>query len=88
MGRSLPMPLPKVSMSGLTPGVLDRPHLAGTAHAGLHFIDNRQRAAAVARLAQALQELGGGRHVAAFALHGLDDHGGHVIGGGARVFSR
>lgn len=43
----------------------DRSHAARAACAALHLVHDQQRAAAVAGGTQPLQELGGGRHVAA-----------------------
>ena len=55
-------------------GVLDRPPLAGAAHAGLHFVHHQQDAVLVANAAQFLHEDGRSDNVSAFALDWLHEN--------------
>src|SRR5215469_14754909 len=57
----------------LDSGVLARPHLAGTPHAGLHLVHDEHNSVAAANALQFLQKELGRRHVAALALDWLDD---------------
>ncbi len=60
--------------------MLAREHPARPAHAGLDFVRDEQDAVLARELAQPLMELRRGHDVAAFALDGLDDDAGHLIG--------
>ena len=59
--------------------VLDGEHLAGAAHAGLHFVGDQQDAVLVAQLAQLAMELRRRHEVAAFALDRLDEDRRHFV---------
>ena len=52
--------------------------IAGTAHAGLHFVEGQQQTMLVAQCAQRLDETGRSRPHAAFALHQFDQNTGGV----------
>ena len=80
-GMPLAMPLASVTMSGRDVEVLRRKHLAGAAHAGLHFVVNQQNAVFVRDAAQFVMKLGRRHQVAAFALNGLDNNSGNFFGG-------
>ena len=54
------------------------PHLAGTAHAGLHFIQGQQQPVFIAHGAQFAQEAQRRRAHAAFTLHGFNHHAGSI----------
>jgi hypothetical protein len=60
-------------------GVLDRPQLAGAAHARLHLVRDVDDAVLLAQGLQALDELGRHHREAALALHRLEDHAGHRL---------
>src|SRR5712691_7718270 len=64
----------------LDAGMLGGPPLAGTTHAGLHFVDDEHDAVLAADALQFLQEEFWRGDVAAFALDGLDDDGGDFLG--------
>ena len=66
---------------GLRVVVLDRPHRAGAADAGLDLVVDPQDPVPVAQLAQAGGEVGRHRDEAALALDGLEDHGGDASPG-------
>ena len=63
---------------------LGRERPARVADAGLDLVEHEQDAAVVAAVAQPLEPFDRRRDVAALAEHGLDDHGGHVVGRGGR----
>ena len=73
------MPLADADDVGLHAGVLDRPPLAGTADAALHFVGHQQNAVLVADAAQFLHEDGRRDHVAALALDRLDENRRHFF---------
>ena len=53
--------------------VLEAKPLAGSSDAGLHLVDEQERAGAIAHFAEPREEARGGWEHAAFALHRLDD---------------
>ena len=59
--------------------VLERPHLAGQADAGLHLVEDQQHVVLVAELADGAEELGTEVVVAALALDRLHDERGDVV---------
>ena len=59
--------------------VLEGPHLAGDADAGLHLVEDEQHLVLVAELADGAEELGAEVVVAAFALDRLHDEGRDVV---------
>ena len=54
------------------------PHLAGTAHAGLHFVHRQQQPVFIAHGAQFAQEAQRRGAHAAFTLHGFNHHAGGI----------
>ena len=73
-GKPPPKPFATVSKSGPNAVQLRAKRLAEPAHAGLHLVDDQQRAGAVARRARGVHELGREIERARETLHGLDDH--------------
>ena len=61
-------------------GVIEGPPLAGAAHAGLNLVGHQTDAVVVADFTQAPEEGVGGHGVAALALDGFDEDGGHLPG--------
>src|SRR5690606_27287573 len=59
--------------------VLERVEFAGATDAALHLVEQEQQLVFVAELAQAEEELRGGRRDAAFALNRLDEDGGGLL---------
>ena len=60
--------------------MLGSPHLAGPAHARLHFVADQQNAVLFRDADQLVEEFLRRHDVAAFALHRLDHDGGHFLG--------
>ena len=60
--------------------MLDGEELAGAVKALLHLLGDEEDAVGPAHLIELLHENGVSRQHAAVALHGLDDHGGHLAG--------
>ncbi len=56
-------------------------HFAGAPHAGLHFIENQQRAKLIAQLTHCGQIAWRRQDHAAFALNRLKDHRRHIVAG-------
>ena len=84
MGMSPPMPLPQVSMSGLTPACSMHHILPVRPGARLHLVGHVQAAVLLAGRLDDLEELRRRSDVAALTLLALDDDRGHVVGGRVR----
>ena len=63
----------------LNAGVLDGPPFSAASRAALDFIGDQQNAVLIADAAQFAHELGGRRHVAAFALDRFNEDGGALL---------
>ena len=60
--------------------MLGGPHLAGTAHAALHFVEDQQDAVTIGQAPQLFEENLRRNQIAAFALDRLDDDARHFLG--------
>jgi hypothetical protein len=77
-GMPPPMILPSVVRSGRTPYKRLRA-AEGDAKSGHDFVEDQQRAGAIAFAAQRLEEAGRGRHAVHVAGDRLDDHAGDLL---------
>lgn len=61
-------------------GVFDGKHLAGAGETSLHLVGHEEDAVLIAEGAKATKKVGRGDIEATFALHGLEDDGGDLVG--------